>query len=80
MRKAIIDGQGLVQNVIEIEPEATFSLLEGYSLIDADNGSPGDTWDGEEFEKPELPEPEPRRNILAELDSHEKRIRKLEKE
>ena len=57
MRKALIDKQGLVSNVIEIEPDFTYPLPSGFNLIDAGNGSPGDTWDGVKFIKPELPTP-----------------------
>ena len=74
MRMALIDGQGLVLNVIEIEPDANWPAPVGCSLIDAGAGSPGDTWDGEKFIKPIPPEPEPVRDLEKEIDGLKARI------
>lgn len=70
VRKAVIrEADGFVENVIEIEEESTWQPPENCYLIDADGGSPGDTWDGEKFVKPEPePEPQPPRDPLAEID------------
>ena len=67
MRKAVVrESDGLVTNVIEIEEMANWSPPGGCYLIDAtEDGSPGDTWDGKKFVKPELPEPEPVRDLAA---------------
>lgn len=60
MRKAVVrDTDGFVENIIEIEEGADWQPPEGCYLIDAGDGSPGDTWDGEKFVKPELPPPIP---------------------
>lgn len=54
MKKAIVNkADGLVLNVIEIEPDAKWKPSKGAILIDALNASPGDTWDGENFIKSE---------------------------
>lgn len=56
MRKAVIrQSDGYVANIIVIENGANWQLPEGYYLIDAGDGSPGDTWNGTNFIKPELP-------------------------
>lgn len=69
MRKAIISQyKSTVENIIEIEPEANYSLLPEFFMIDALNASPGDTWDGKKFIKPILPPPEPVRDLAAEID------------
>ena len=53
MRKAMVrDSDGYVVNVIEIEKGADWQLPPEHSLIDAGDGSPGDTWDGVQFIKP----------------------------
>jgi hypothetical protein len=69
MRKAIVDMQGKVLNVIEIEPNANYSLLVGYRLIDAEkSGSTGDFWDGQKF-IPKIVIPTiPPRDLESELD------------
>ena len=62
MRKAIIEQvTGEVVNVIEIEEGANWQPPEDCYLIDADNVSPGNTWDGTKFiPKPEVaPLPDP---------------------
>jgi len=61
------------------ENKSTWKPPEGHSLIDAGNGSPGDTWDGRKFIKPVLPEPEPVGNLVTEMDDLKTRIEKLEK-
>ncbi len=81
MRKAVVrQSDGFIENVIEIEPDSTWQIPEGCSLMDAENGSPGDTWDGKKFVKPERIEPEPPRDLVAELDDLKGRIAKLEPE
>lgn len=64
MRKAVIrESDGFVENVIEIKSGAKWQPPEGCYLIAAGKGSPGDTWNGEEFIKPPPPpEPEPPRS------------------
>lgn len=51
MRKAIITN-GVVTNVIDLEPDAVWAPPEGASLVDALDASTGDTWDGKQFIKP----------------------------
>lgn len=80
MRKAIVrKSDGLITNVIEIEDKANWSTPDGCYLIDAvDDGSPGDTWDGTKFIKPEIVTPEPVRDLAAEITTLEGRIKILE--
>lgn len=54
MRKAIVQKDtGLVLNVIEIEPDAKWTMPEGCYLVDATKaGGPEDTWDGKKFVAP----------------------------
>lgn len=60
MRKAIIrESDGLVVNVIAIEEDSDWTTPDGCYLIDAELGSPGNTWNREEFIKPEPIETEP---------------------
>lgn len=71
MRKAVIrDTDGLVENIIEWKPDSKWPIPKGYVLIDAGDGSPGDTWDGTKFVKPEpvLPEP-PRSTHISTIDT-----------
>lgn len=51
MRKALIETTtGKVLNVIEWQPDSSWPVPVGCQLIDAaNNGSPGDTWDGTKF-------------------------------
>lgn len=56
MRKAIINGGGLVTNVVELPDDWTgaagqWQIPAGHSAIDAGNGSPGDSWNGSVFVK-----------------------------
>ena len=75
MRKAIVrESDGLVINVIELatgwqSKKPKWQAPEGTYLVAAKtDGSPGDTWNGEVFIRPEvIPAPKPR-NILAEID------------
>ena len=76
MRRAIVRNiDGFVVNIIEIEGKAKWQLPEGCYLIDAGDGSSGDTWDGKRFIKPKLPPYIPPRDLLAELTA---RVAKLE--
>lgn len=71
MRKAVVrEANGFVENIIEIEEGAKWQPPEDCYLIDAGNGSPGDTWDGTKFVKPEptLPEP-PRSSHISVLEA-----------
>ena len=68
MRKAIV-RDGLVINIIEIEEDSDWPIPEGCILVDTKtSGSPGDTWDGENFISPPpvIPTP-PRSTHLATL-------------
>ena len=67
MRKAIISPNGTVENVIVLNEGIDWPLPEGYRLIDADDGSPGDKWNGTEFVKPVAPVSPP--NLKAEWDA-----------
>ncbi len=69
MRKAIVrNSDGFVINIIEIEQGANWQPPGDSYLIDAGNGETGDTWDGENFIKPEPIIPEPPRDLAAEID------------
>ncbi len=60
MRKAVVrNTDGLVVNIIEWKPSSTWQPPEDCYLIAAGKGSPGDTWDGKKFVKPEPIIPEP---------------------
>ncbi len=60
MRKAVVrSSDGFVENVIEWKIGTNWPIPDGHTLIDAADGSPGDTWDGEKFISPPEPEPEP---------------------
>ena len=78
MRKALIrKADGFVENVIEIKEGANWKAPNGCILIDAFDASPGDTWDGMRFIKPEPMEPV--RALAAEIDVLKARIEKLER-
>ena len=63
-RKALIDKDGLVVNVILADDD--FRPPEGLTMRDADRAGPGWMWDGKEFHPPEpAPEPEPTARELA---------------
>lgn len=52
MRKALIETTtSKVSNVIELEDGANWQSPAGHFIRDADNASPGDTWDGTKFAK-----------------------------
>jgi Na+-transporting NADH:ubiquinone oxidoreductase subunit NqrC len=58
MHLAIVNNSnGLVENVI-VPPQGAQAWIvpNGYSAIETDVGAIGDTWDGNEFIKPEQPE------------------------
>jgi hypothetical protein len=58
MRYALIKIlDGLVENVIELSNPADWNVPNGYQLLSSETASVGDTWNGEEFIKPE-PSPE----------------------
>ena len=58
MRKAVVrKSDGYVENVIEWAEGANWQPPEGCYLVDALDGSPGDTWDGAKFIK--MPPPPP---------------------
>ena len=58
MQKALIDtASGKVINTVELADDWTGSEGEwqapdGQSVVDVQNGEPGDTWDGDAFVKP----------------------------
>lgn len=82
MRKAIVrTDDGFVVNVIEIKNKSSWTPPKGSSLIDAKDGSPGDTWDGKQFIKPPLiPAPVSELEVLKEdIDDLKARLLKLEK-
>ena len=80
MRKAVVkQSNGFVVNVIEWEEGSLWQLPKDCILIDALNASPGDTWNGASFIKPEVAPPEPVRDIFAEIDDLKARIEKLGK-
>ena len=76
MRKVVIrEADGFVVNVIEIEFPTNWSQPVGTYCLDAEDASPGDTWDGKKFVKPSLPEPEIIEDPLAKLEA---RVRAIE--
>ena len=61
-RKALVHiASGLVENVIEIEDDAVWSVPDGYQIIpeteDSGGAGPGGTWDGSKFVAPVKPGP-----------------------
>jgi len=79
MRKAIVrDTDGFVVNVIEIKTNSNWQPPGDCYLIDAPDGSPGDTWDGTKFVKPEPVIPEPVRDLAAEIDELKAKVAQLE--
>lgn len=78
MRKAIVRiSDGFIVNVIVINEGVEYLLPEGHILIDADSGSPGDTWDGKKFVKPILSKPEPPMDVVTEIKALKEEIKKL---
>ena len=64
MRKAIVNSEGLVINLIEWEEGSDWVCPDGCQLVDAVRpAQPGATWDGSVFTAPVIPEP-PRLNVL----------------
>lgn len=60
MRYALVNGGGLVLNVIQLsEPHTDWPLPTGLSLIQTDNAGPGWTWNGTVFVAPFSPTPPP---------------------
>jgi hypothetical protein len=56
MKKAVIEN-GIVTNVIEIDPENVWMPPEGATFVDALDASIGDEWNGSVFVKPAPPPP-----------------------
>jgi len=80
MRKAVIkQSDGLVVNIIEIKAGAKWQTPENCYLIDAGKGSPGDTWDGKKFTKPEPVISEPVRDLEAEVDELKAEVARLKR-
>lgn len=74
MRKALIEtATGLVANVVELEDGANWQPPAGHHVRDADNASPGDTWDGVGF----VPRP-PSAEELATTKRKEARVRAMQ--
>jgi hypothetical protein len=69
MQKSIIrQSDGLVINRIEYDSKSNWTPPDGHILTD--DGKIGQTWDGKAFIDPEpLPEPEPPRDLEAEIDA-----------
>lgn len=71
MRKALVrQSDGYAANIIEIEDGVSWGVPAAHTLIDAGDGSIGDTWDGNTFIKPSstIPEP-PRSTHISTLES-----------
>lgn len=77
MQKSLIrQSDGLVINRIEYDPKSNWIPPKGHILMD--DGKIGQTWDGKVFIDPEpLPEPEPPRDLEAEIDTLKADIVKL---
>lgn len=78
MQKSLIrQSDGLVINRIEYDPKSNWIPPKGHILMD--DGKIGQTWDGKVFIDPEpLPEPEPPRDPLNEIDELKQRLQKAE--
>ena len=59
MIKAIVEtSTGVILNIIEIEPDAEWSIPDGCELLDAvPPAQPGGIWDGSHFTAPVISEP-----------------------
>ena len=81
MRKALVNEDGLILNVIEIEKKTDWLPPEGCSLLTEQQSvkaNPGDSWDGSKIIPQVLPEvPEPR-NLEAEIDELKARLDGIE--
>lgn len=81
MRKALIQD-GKVVNVILIEEGSSWKVPPGCQLLSEEKSllaSPGDTWDGEKFIKPEPVVVEPKRDLEKEIDELKSRLDKIDK-
>jgi len=78
MQKSVVrQSDGLVINRIEIREGSKWTPPDGCILMD--DGHIGQTWNGKEFIDPEpLPEPEPPRDPLSEIDELKLRLQKAE--
>lgn len=54
-RYAMVDGAGLVVNVVIIEDISQYLAPEGFALIESSVAGVGDTWNGSEFIRPAPP-------------------------
>ena len=68
MKKAVIDSDNKVVNVIELEDgyEGKWSPPDGFSVVNDGNPAIGDTWDGTDFLK-RVPKINPQVDRLDEL-------------
>lgn len=53
IRTAIIED-GVVANVVILDPDSTWMPPEGAILVASDEAGPGDTWDGTVFRRAEI--------------------------
>lgn len=84
MRKALIEtATGKVVNVIELEYGANWQPPQGCYVRDAQNASPGDTWDGSKFIPAPTVVPEPPHSthvsILVGVDAAKARPAKIKR-
>jgi hypothetical protein len=56
----IEERTGIVHNVIELEMNSNYELVNGYRYIQSNTASPGDHFNGETFTRPKTPEAETR--------------------
>jgi len=79
---AIVNQDGFVENVVIIGDDSDWPTPDGCYLVDAEtSGSPGDTWDGKTFIRPDRKDPEPTELDLlkAEIEILKTKITALEK-
>jgi len=81
MRKALVNEDGLILNVIEIEKKTDWLPPDGCSLLTEKQSipaNPGDTWDGSKIIPQVHLEVSKPRNLEAEIDELKTRLDDLE--
>ena len=81
MRKALVNEDGLILNVIEIEKKTDWLPPDGCSLLTEKQSipaNPGDTWDGSKIIPQVISEVPESRNLEAEIDELKARLDGIE--
>tara|TARA_Y100000310_G_scaffold343856_1_gene453522 strand:+ start:2936 stop:3187 length:252 start_codon:yes stop_codon:yes gene_type:complete len=83
MRKALINKDGEVVNVININNDSVWKHPKEHRLLTEEQSrgaNIGDTWDGSHIVPKPQPEPSPPpRDLAAEIDALDARVKSLEK-